>query len=42
MGLALLAAKLEATVPQAFVLQVHHFGNMPSFHSTEAIDGTEF
>lgn len=38
LGLALLVAKLEATVPQASVLQVCHFGNMPSSHSTESID----
>lgn len=42
MGLALFAAKLEVAVPQASVLQVHHFGNRPSFHSTEAVNGTEF
>lgn len=42
LGLTLLAAKLEASVPQASVPQVCHFGNMPSFHSTEHIDGTEY
>ena len=42
LGLALLAVKLETTVPQASVLQVCHFGNMPSFDSTEPIDRTEY
>lgn len=41
MVLALLAAKMEATVPQASVLQVCHFGNMPSFLFTELIDKAE-
>lgn len=40
--LALLTPKLEATVPQASVLQVCHSGNMPSFHSTEPIGRTEY
>lgn len=42
LGLALLAEKLEATLPQASVLQVCHFGNLPVFRSTEPIDETEY